>query len=80
MLTVATILPIIAVLPYLDDRQIRRFIGFTWVVGVFVALMGEIMPSVVELPATAAARRSGSCRWPSPSASPSSCSGSSARA
>ena len=58
VLTVATILPIIAVLPYLDDRHIRRFIAFTWIVGVFVALMGEIMPSVFELPAmTAAALR-----------------------
>ena len=55
VLTVATILPIIAVLPYLDDRQIRRFIGFTWVVGVFVVLMGEIMPSVFELPTAVAA-------------------------
>jgi diguanylate cyclase (GGDEF)-like protein len=55
VLTVGTILPIIAVLPYLDDRQTRRFIGFTWVVGVFVAVMGEIMPSVLELPAAMAA-------------------------
>ncbi|HEX7472082.1 MAG TPA: EAL domain-containing protein [Candidatus Limnocylindrales bacterium] len=49
-LTVATILPIIAVLPYLDGVQIRRFIVFTWIVGVFVALMGEVMPAVFVLP------------------------------
>jgi diguanylate cyclase (GGDEF)-like protein len=55
VLTVATILPIIAVLPYLDDGAIRRFIGFTWIVGVFVALMGEIMPSIFELPAATVA-------------------------
>ena len=54
VLTVATIVPIIAVLPYLDDSRIRWFIGFTWVVGIFVALMGEIMPSAFELPAVAA--------------------------
>ena len=55
VLTLATILPIIAVMPYLDDRHIRRFIAFTWIVGVFVALMGEVMPSVFELPAAMAA-------------------------
>ena len=49
-LTVATVLPIIAVLPYLDDRQIRRFIGFAWVVGVAVVLLGEVASSVVALP------------------------------
>ena len=50
VLTIGTILPVIAVLPYLNDRQTRRFIGFTWIVGVFVAVMGEIMPSLLVLP------------------------------
>ncbi len=54
-LTISTILPLIAVLPYLDDRHVRPFIAFTWIVGVFVALMGEVMPSAFAFPAPLAA-------------------------
>ena len=50
-LTVAVLMPVIVVLPYLDDRALRRFIGFTWVIGIFVAVMGEVMPSNLVLPA-----------------------------
>jgi diguanylate cyclase (GGDEF)-like protein len=49
-LTVAAVLPVVVVLPYLDDRALRRFIGFTWVVAIFVGVMGEIMPPSVVLP------------------------------
>jgi diguanylate cyclase (GGDEF)-like protein len=55
VLTISTILPILAVLPYLDDRHVRPFIAFTWIVGVFVALMGEVMPSAFAFPAPLAA-------------------------
>jgi len=50
-LTVAAVLPVILVLPYLDDRALRRFIGFTWVVAMFVAVTGELLPQSVVLPA-----------------------------
>jgi diguanylate cyclase (GGDEF)-like protein len=55
VLTVGAMVPIITVLPYLEDRQLRRFIAFSWVIGVFVATMGEVMPSVFELPPLIAA-------------------------
>jgi diguanylate cyclase (GGDEF)-like protein len=50
-LIVAAVLPVVLVLPYLEDRALRRFIGFTWVVAMFVAVVGEIMPASVDLPA-----------------------------
>ena len=49
-LTVAALLPVIVVLPYLEDRALRTFIGFTWIAAVFVAVMGEFMPPSVALP------------------------------
>ena len=51
-LTVAAVLPVILLLPYLDDRALRRFIVFTWVVAMFVAVTGEFLPQSVVLPAT----------------------------
>jgi len=50
-LTVAAVLPVILVLPYLDNRALRRFIGFTWLVAMFVAVMGEFLPPSFVLPA-----------------------------
>ena len=50
-LTVAALLPVIVVLPYLDDHALRRFIGFAWVIAMFVALMGAVMPPSIVLPA-----------------------------
>jgi diguanylate cyclase (GGDEF)-like protein len=50
-LTVAALLPAILVLPYLDDHALRRFIGFAWVIAMFVAVMGELLPSSIVLPA-----------------------------
>jgi diguanylate cyclase (GGDEF)-like protein len=50
-LTVAALLPVILVLPYLDDHALRRFIGFAWVIAMFVAVMGELLPSSIVLPA-----------------------------
>src|SRR4029079_7696400 len=38
-------------LPYLDDHALRRFIGFAWVIAMFVALMGAVMPPSIVLPA-----------------------------
>ena len=49
-LIVAALLPVIVVLPYLDDRALRTFIGFAWVIAMFVAVMGEVMPASVALP------------------------------
>src|SRR5262245_52283473 len=49
-LVVAALLPVIIVLPYLDDRALRTFIGFTWAIAVFVAIMGEVMPTSIVLP------------------------------
>jgi diguanylate cyclase (GGDEF)-like protein len=53
-LSVASVVPMIAVLPYLDDRQLRRVIGFIWIVAIVVGAIGEIMPTVFELPPVAA--------------------------
>jgi diguanylate cyclase (GGDEF)-like protein len=50
-LTVAALLPVILVLPYLDDHALRRFIGFAWVIAMFIAVMGELLPSSIVLPA-----------------------------
>jgi len=50
-LIVAAVLPVIVVMPYLENRALRTFIGFTWVIAIFVAAMGEVMPSSVALPA-----------------------------
>jgi diguanylate cyclase (GGDEF)-like protein len=50
-LIVAAVLPVIVVMPYLEDRALRRFIGFTWVIAIFVGVMGEVMPASVVLPA-----------------------------
>ena len=51
-LIVAVVLPVILVLPYLEDRALRRFLGFTWAVAMFVAVTSEFMPPSVVLPAT----------------------------
>jgi diguanylate cyclase (GGDEF)-like protein len=50
-LIVAAVLPVIVVMPYLEDRALLRFIGFTWVIAIFVGVMGEVMPPSVVLPA-----------------------------
>ena len=50
-LTVAALLPVIVVLPYLDDRALRRFIVFAWIIAMFVAVMGEVLPTSIVLPA-----------------------------
>ncbi len=49
-LTVASLLPVIIVLPYLDDRGLRRFIGFAWLVAMLVAVLGEVLHSTIVLP------------------------------
>jgi diguanylate cyclase (GGDEF)-like protein len=49
-LIVAGVLPVIVVMPYLEDRALRTFIGFTWVIAIFVGIMGEVMPPSVVLP------------------------------
>jgi diguanylate cyclase (GGDEF)-like protein len=49
-LTVAALLPVIVVLPYLDDRALRRFIGFAWVIAIFVSVVGAVLPSSIVLP------------------------------
>jgi diguanylate cyclase (GGDEF)-like protein len=50
-LTVAALMPVILVLPYLDDRALRRFVIFAWLIAMFVAIVGEVMPSTIVLPA-----------------------------
>jgi diguanylate cyclase (GGDEF)-like protein len=49
-LTLAALLPVIVVLPYLDDQALRRFLAFAWVIALFVAIMGAVMPPSVVLP------------------------------
>ena len=49
-LTVAALLPVIVVLPYLDDCALRRFIVFAWFIAMFVAVMGAVMPATIVLP------------------------------
>jgi diguanylate cyclase (GGDEF)-like protein len=50
-LVVAALLPVIVVLPYLEDRPLRRFIGIAWLTALFVVFMGEFMPRSVVVPA-----------------------------
>jgi diguanylate cyclase (GGDEF)-like protein len=51
LLSVAALLPVIIVLPYLEDGALLRFFAFTWAISVFVAVMGEVMPTSIVLPA-----------------------------
>jgi diguanylate cyclase (GGDEF)-like protein len=50
VLIVATIIPTVFVVPYLGDGTLRRFIGLTWLAGIFVTVMGEVMPVTAPLP------------------------------
>jgi diguanylate cyclase (GGDEF)-like protein len=49
-LIVASLLPVIIVLPHLDDRALRRFIGFAWVIAMFISVVGHVLPSSIVLP------------------------------
>ena len=49
-LTVAALLPVVIVLPHLDDRSLRRLLFGTWLGCVFVAVMGELVPVTAPLP------------------------------
>jgi hypothetical protein len=49
-LTVAAILPAVIVLPYLDDRPLRWFIGVTWLAGMFIVVVGRVVPETAPLP------------------------------
>ena len=50
VLTVTTIVPTVFVVPYLNDRTLRRFIGLAYLAGIFVVVMGEVMPVTAPLP------------------------------
>jgi diguanylate cyclase (GGDEF)-like protein len=50
-LIVASLLPVIVVLPYLEDRALRRFIGFAWIIAIFISVVGHVVPSSIVLPA-----------------------------
>jgi diguanylate cyclase (GGDEF)-like protein len=49
-LAVAAILPAVIVLPYLDDRPLRWFIGVTWLAGMFIVVVGQVVPETAPLP------------------------------
>ena len=52
VLMVATIIPAIVVLPHLGERALGRFIVVSWLVGVLVAVAGEMAPVTTPMPAT----------------------------
>ena len=54
VLMVATVIPAIVVLPHLEARALGRFIALSWLIGVLVALAGEVAPISTPMPAAVA--------------------------